>query len=69
MGDLLAGLTEDATGKVRDDVEMEESITPPAQKRRRGTQVTVEPSMRTTQSKLQMPVDSTPRVTRAWGRT
>ncbi|KAG2061129.1 hypothetical protein BDR06DRAFT_1002302 [Suillus hirtellus] len=37
MEDLLAGLTEDATGEVRDDVEMEESIMPPAQKRRRGT--------------------------------
>ncbi|KAG1844086.1 hypothetical protein C8R48DRAFT_780373 [Suillus tomentosus] len=37
MGDLLAGLTEDTTGEVRDDVEMEESIMPPAQKRRRGT--------------------------------
>ncbi|KAG1848348.1 hypothetical protein C8R48DRAFT_677283 [Suillus tomentosus] len=49
MGDLLAGLTEDVTGKVRDDVEMEESIMPPAQKRRRGTRVTVEPSTRTTQ--------------------
>ncbi|KAG1791713.1 uncharacterized protein HD556DRAFT_1485371 [Suillus plorans] len=69
MGDLLAGLTEDATREVREDVEMEESITPPAQKRGRGKKVTVEPSTRTTRSKLQMPVDSTPRVTRAWGRT
>jgi hypothetical protein len=69
LGDLLAGLTDNATGEVRDDVEMEESITPPAQKRRRGTRVTVEPSTRTTRSKLQMPVDSTPRVTRARGRT
>ncbi|KAG1786175.1 uncharacterized protein HD556DRAFT_1450032 [Suillus plorans] len=69
MGDLLAGLTEDATREVREDVEMEESITPPAQKRGRGKKVTVEPSTRTTRSKLQMPVDSTPRVTRARGRT
>ncbi|KAG2085343.1 uncharacterized protein F5147DRAFT_782082 [Suillus discolor] len=69
MGDLLAGLTEDATSEVRDDVEMEDSITPPAQKRRRGKRVTVEPSTRTTRSKLQMPVDSTPRVTRARGHT
>ncbi|KAG1804026.1 hypothetical protein EV424DRAFT_1581745 [Suillus variegatus] len=69
MGNLLAGLTEDATSEVREDVEMEESIMPPAQKRGRGKKVTVEPSTRTTRSKLQMPVDSTPRVTRAWGRT
>ncbi|KAG1821527.1 hypothetical protein EV424DRAFT_1539091 [Suillus variegatus] len=69
MGNLLAGLTEDATSKVREDVEMEESITPPAQKRGRGKKVTVEPSTRTTRSKLQMPVDSTHRVTRARGRT
>ncbi|KAG1784295.1 uncharacterized protein HD556DRAFT_1466785 [Suillus plorans] len=69
MGNLLAGLTEDATSEVREDVEMEESITPPAQKRGRGKKVTVEPSTRTTRSKLQMPVDSTPRVTRAQGRT
>ncbi|KAG2057535.1 hypothetical protein BDR06DRAFT_1019015 [Suillus hirtellus] len=69
MGDLLAGLTDNATGEVRDDVEMEESIMPLAQKRRQGTQVAVEPSTRTTQSKLQMPVDSTPRVTRARGHT
>ncbi|KAG1834747.1 hypothetical protein EV424DRAFT_1531953 [Suillus variegatus] len=69
MGDLLAGLTEDTTSEVREDVEMEESITPPAQKRGRGKKVTVEPSMRTTQSKLQKPVDSTPRVTRARGCT
>ncbi|KAG1800196.1 uncharacterized protein HD556DRAFT_1505397 [Suillus plorans] len=69
MGDLLAGLTGDTTSEVRDDVEMEESITPPAPKRRWGKTVTVEPSTRTTRSKLQMPVDSTPRVTRARGRT
>ncbi|KAG1859473.1 hypothetical protein C8R48DRAFT_674005 [Suillus tomentosus] len=37
LGDLLTGLTDDVTGEVRDDVEMEESITLPAQKRRRGT--------------------------------
>ncbi|KAG2047065.1 hypothetical protein BDR06DRAFT_126299 [Suillus hirtellus] len=37
MGDLLAGLTDNMTGEVRDDVEMEESITLLAQKRRRGT--------------------------------
>ncbi|KAG2057430.1 hypothetical protein BDR06DRAFT_1018960 [Suillus hirtellus] len=69
LGDLLTGLTDKAMGKVRDDVEMEESLTQLAQKSRRGTRVTVEPSTRTTRSKLQMPVDSTPRVTRAWGCT
>ncbi|KAG2047576.1 hypothetical protein BDR06DRAFT_1024886 [Suillus hirtellus] len=69
LGDLLAGLTDEVMGEVRDDVEMEESIMQPAQKRRRGTRVTVEPSTRTTRSKLQMPVDSTPRVTRAQGLT
>jgi hypothetical protein len=67
MGNLLAGLTEEATGEVKDDVDMEESIMPPAPKRRRGKKATVEPLARTTCSKLQMPVDSTPRVTRAWG--
>jgi hypothetical protein len=68
MGDLLAGLTEEATGKAN-NVEMEESIKPLAPKRRRGEKALVEPSVRTTQSKSQMPVDSTPRVTRARRRT
>ena len=68
MGDLLVGLTEEATGEAN-NVGMEESIKPPAPKRRRGEKAPVEPSARTTRSKSQMPVDSTPRVTRARGRT
>jgi hypothetical protein len=68
MGDLLARLTEEATSEAN-NVKMEESIKPPAPKRRRGEKALVEPSVRTTRSKSQMPVDSTPRVTRAWGHT
>ncbi|KAG1747003.1 hypothetical protein EDD22DRAFT_917970 [Suillus occidentalis] len=68
MGDLLAGLTEEATGEAN-NVAMEESIKPLGTKRRRGEKAPVEPSVRTTRSMSQMPVDSTPRVTRAWGRT
>ena len=69
MGDLLDGLTEEATGEVKDDVEVEDRMMAPEGKRRRGKKAMVEPSARTTRSKLQMPVDSTFRVTRAWGRT
>ncbi|KAG1767877.1 hypothetical protein EV702DRAFT_1203535 [Suillus placidus] len=69
MGDLLDGLTEEATGKVKDDVEVEDRMTVPEAKRRWGKKAVVEPSVRTTQSKSQMPADGTLRVTRARGRT
>lgn len=68
MGDLLAGLTAEATGDGTGDVDMDGTHTSPAPKRKRGKKAVVEPSARTTRSKSQMPVDSTPRVTRARGR-
>ncbi|KAG1877182.1 hypothetical protein F4604DRAFT_1924241 [Suillus subluteus] len=68
MGDRLAGLTDDATSKVNEDVEMEKRNTSPAAKRRWGKKAVVEPSTRTTRSKSQMPVENTLGATRAWGR-
>ncbi|KAG1763344.1 hypothetical protein EV702DRAFT_1255604 [Suillus placidus] len=50
MGDLLDGLTEEATGEVKDDVEVEDRMTAPEGKRRRGKRAVVEPSARTTRS-------------------
>lgn len=69
MGNLLAGLTTDMTGDVNEDVKMYERDTSLAPKRRQGMKAVVEPSARTTRSKSQMTVDSTPRVTRVWGCT
>jgi hypothetical protein len=72
MGDLLAGLTAEPTGDGTEEVEVEMEMargkTSPAPKRKRGKKAVVEPSARTMRSKSQMPVDSTPRVTRARGR-
>ncbi|KAG1837548.1 hypothetical protein F4604DRAFT_1692194 [Suillus subluteus] len=68
MGDRLAGLTDDATSEVNEDVEMEKRNTSPAAKRRRGKKAVVEPSTRTTRSKSQMPVENTLGATRARGR-
>ena len=67
MGDLLAGLTEEGTGVVEDDVARKDGNTSPAPKSRRGKKAAIEPSARTTRSKSQKPMDSTPRVTRASG--
>ncbi|KAG1764700.1 hypothetical protein EV702DRAFT_1051267 [Suillus placidus] len=50
MGDLLDGLTEEATGEVKDDVEVEDHMTAPEAKRRRGKKAVVEPSARTTRT-------------------
>ncbi|KAG1885135.1 hypothetical protein F4604DRAFT_1676534 [Suillus subluteus] len=68
MGDRLAGLTDEATSEVNEDVEMEKRNTSPAAKRRRGKKAVVEPSTRTTRSKSQMPVENTLGATRARGR-
>ncbi|KAG1843887.1 hypothetical protein F4604DRAFT_1689296 [Suillus subluteus] len=68
MGDRLAGLTDEATSEVNEDVEMEKRNTSPAAKRRRGKKAVVEPSARTTRSKSQMPVENTLGATRARGR-
>ncbi|KAG1886696.1 hypothetical protein F4604DRAFT_1675564 [Suillus subluteus] len=68
MGDRLAGLTDDATSEVNEDVEMEKRNTSLAAKRRRGKKAVVEPSTRTTRSKSQMPVENTLGATRARGR-
>ncbi|KAG1858497.1 hypothetical protein F4604DRAFT_1684908 [Suillus subluteus] len=68
MGDRLAGLTDEATSEVNEDVEMEKRNTSPAAKRRRGKKAVVEPSTRTTRSKSQMPVENTLGVTRARGQ-
>ncbi|KAG1867659.1 hypothetical protein F4604DRAFT_1927444 [Suillus subluteus] len=68
MGDRLAGLTDDATSEVNEDVEMEKRNTSPAAKRRRGKKAVVEPSTRTTRSKSQMPVENTLGATRARGQ-
>jgi hypothetical protein len=50
MGNLLAGLTEEATSEAT-NVKMEESIPQPVHKRRWGKKAAVKPSARTTQSK------------------
>ncbi|KAG1836918.1 hypothetical protein F4604DRAFT_1692578 [Suillus subluteus] len=68
MGNRLAGLTDEATSEVNEDVEMEKRNTSPAAKRRRGKKAVVEPSTRTTRSKSQMPVENTLGATRARGR-
>ncbi|KAG1849780.1 hypothetical protein F4604DRAFT_1934813 [Suillus subluteus] len=68
MGDRLAGLTDEATSEVNEDVEMEKRNMSPASKRRRGKKAVVEPSARTTRSKSQMPVENTLGATRARGR-
>ncbi|KAG1866775.1 hypothetical protein F4604DRAFT_1682836 [Suillus subluteus] len=67
MGDRLAGLTDEATSEVNEDVEMEKRNTSPAAKRRRGKKAVVEPSTRTTRSKSQMPVENILGATRARG--
>jgi hypothetical protein len=67
MGDLLAGLTEEGTGIVEDDAARKDGNTSPAPKSRQGKKAAIEPSARTTQSKSQKPMDSTPQVTRASG--
>ncbi|KAG2341296.1 hypothetical protein BDR05DRAFT_949881 [Suillus weaverae] len=50
MGDLLDGLTEEATSEIKDDVEVEDRMMAPEVKRRRGKKAVVEPSTRTTRS-------------------
>jgi hypothetical protein len=51
MGDLLAGLTEEGTGIMEDDVTRKDGNTSPAPKSRWGKKVVIEPSAGTTRSK------------------